>query len=63
MFVILPDEVEGLDSVENKIASSNFETIIHEMYNVEVQILLPKFKIEKTIQLNDVLCKVSIVFS
>ena len=57
MIIILPDQVDGLHSVENKLARASFDG----MYNTEVVVRLPKFKMEKEIKLNDILMKVSIL--
>lgn len=57
MIIMLPDEVEGLRDVENKIAGSNFENIMDGLWKVEVNLRLPKFKLEQQIELNDVLQK------
>lgn len=63
MFIVLPDEIDGLDSVENKIAMSNFEAITAGLQEVgRVQLNLPMFKIETKINLKGILKKVSIMF-
>lgn len=58
MFVILPDEVDGLDELIR-----NFEKVtLQKLYSGEmwaVELLLPKFKVETKLDLESALGKVS----
>lgn len=61
MLIVLPREVDGLESMLQKLASG-FDLIdaINKMLNVEVQVTLPKFKIETSIDLKELLPKLGI---
>lgn len=58
MFIILPDEVNGLSELIR-----NFDKVtvqkLHEGEELNVELFLPKFKIESTIDLETPLGKVS----
>lgn len=63
MVIVLPDEVEGLRSVLQKLASGhNIMTDIEDMRSTELDIVIPKFKVETTIDLKKMLPKVSFKF-
>ncbi|XP_015190274.1 PREDICTED: serine protease inhibitor 3/4-like isoform X2 [Polistes dominula] len=53
MIIILPDEVDGLAAIEKKLAVHGLEEVLKRGHKTEVEVYLPKFKIESTIQLND----------
>ncbi|XP_077284344.1 alaserpin-like isoform X8 [Arctopsyche grandis] len=58
MIIILPNEVEGLKSLEEKLATANLkQDVFDKLHTVEVQVSLPKFKIETEINLTKVLPK------
>lgn len=63
MFIVLPDDRDGLRSIEDRIALSDFETITAGLHQQTVRVKLPKFKIEKEINLRLILPKVSFIFS
>lgn len=63
LLIILPDKVEGLESVEEKLVNYNFQDIISDLFYIHVNVRLPKFKLEKQIELNSVLKQVSILLS
>ncbi|XP_076325741.1 serpin B3-like [Tachypleus tridentatus] len=46
MFVILPDEIDGLSSVENQLNPHKLTEIIGQMTETNITILLPKFNLE-----------------
>lgn len=56
--IILPDKNDGLKEMESKLGGINLGLIRGKMRNVEVELTLPKFKIEHEIQMNDLLAKV-----
>lgn len=60
MVVILPNKRTGIKELEKKLLTRNLSTLTSYMRNVEVEVSLPKFKIEATIELNDPLKEVSI---
>ncbi|KAI8420398.1 hypothetical protein MSG28_008899 [Choristoneura fumiferana] len=56
MVIVLPDEVEGLRSVLQKLASGhNIMTDIETMRPTELDIMVPKFKVETTMDLKKLL--------
>ncbi|XP_021191896.3 serine protease inhibitor 3/4 isoform X3 [Helicoverpa armigera] len=61
MLVVLPHEVEGLDSVLSKLASGfDLMSEVDKMYKTKVQVTIPKFKIETEIDLGQLLPKLGI---
>ncbi|XP_043485057.1 antichymotrypsin-2-like isoform X8 [Leptopilina heterotoma] len=55
MLIILPDEINGLQEVEQKMSEMSLDDIRRRGSQVEVELYLPKFKIESTIDLKDTL--------
>ncbi|KAI4503380.1 hypothetical protein M0802_001602 [Mischocyttarus mexicanus] len=53
MVIILPDEVDGLAAIEKKLAVHGLETVLKKGHKTEVDVYLPKFKIESTLNLNE----------
>ena len=51
MFIILPEQVDGLPAVEDKIATMAFKLIIDGMRKREVAVQLPKFRMEQALSL------------
>ncbi|XP_076671481.1 serine protease inhibitor 3/4 isoform X10 [Andrena cerasifolii] len=60
MVIILPNEINGLPMVEKKLQGMSIADILKQGYEREVQLQLPKFKIEKKIDLNSVLEKMGL---
>ncbi|KAI5632536.1 serpin (serine protease inhibitor) domain-containing protein [Phthorimaea operculella] len=61
MVIILPKEIEGLNGVLQKLADGeDLMDELKKMRRQEVRVSLPKFKIETTINLNDLLPKIGI---
>lgn len=56
--IVLPNSRTGLPALEAKLKSSNLTEVFNQMYSQEVQVTIPKFKVEFDISLNDVLKKV-----
>lgn len=54
MFVILPVEVNGLDSVIDKLSSETIKNEVWHMDELETNIALPKFKFDTSVNLNDI---------
>lgn len=59
MLIILPNSKTGLPSLEAKLRSMDLFKLRQRMYSEEVIVSMPKFKIEFSIELNDVLSEVS----
>ncbi|XP_028157724.1 antichymotrypsin-2-like isoform X6 [Ostrinia furnacalis] len=59
--IVLPNKVDGLAELEEKIKDpSALAKAVENMYNTDVDVFLPKFKIETTIDLKDVLLKIGV---
>lgn len=59
--IVLPYSMTGLSEMEPKLHNINFRTIIDRMRMDEVDVSIPKFKIEFDINLNQVLKDVSVL--
>ncbi|XP_049951516.1 ovalbumin-related protein X-like isoform X2 [Schistocerca serialis cubense] len=55
MLVILPNQIDGINELENKIMKVNLHQISDKLYPMKVNVLLPKFNIEKEMQLDEIL--------
>ncbi|XP_054262169.1 serpin B6-like isoform X3 [Macrosteles quadrilineatus] len=55
MIVILPDDIEGLSALEEKLETVNLSDKIRYMNKPTVTVALPKFKMEETMDLNEIL--------
>lgn len=62
MMIILPNTKTGLSALEAKLNQINFSEVSQSLYSQEVNVEIPKFKIEFDIELNDPLKKVSNIF-
>ncbi|KAJ3654866.1 hypothetical protein Zmor_014022 [Zophobas morio] len=60
MVIILPFERNGIAELEKKLATVDLAKITNELYNQQVTVALPKFKIEQTIDLKDSLIKLGL---
>lgn len=60
MIILLPDREIELQDLENNF---NWETLVDapRSIDLDLELYLPKFKFEITIDLEDALCKVSII--
>lgn len=54
MFIILPLEVNGLDSVVDKLSAETIKNEVWHMDELETRVVLPKFKFDTSINLNEV---------
>ena len=61
MVIILPDDVQGLKIVEDKLIKSNFEDILSSLMVERCDIEIPKFQLTQEMNLNNVLKKVSML--
>lgn len=59
MVVILPYENVQLKEVAENLKKTPLSDVLKTMYNTEVVVYLPKFKLELELDLNEVLKKVS----
>lgn len=62
MVIILPTEIDGLSSLEEKLKSGELSLVFDKLVSKKISVSIPKFKIETEIDLNKVLPKVSILF-
>lgn len=60
MLIVLPKLRMGLSSLEKQLGTFDFAELSRSMVQQEVEVSIPKFKIEFEIKLNDVLAKVCI---
>lgn len=54
MVIVLPNEKDGLNSIEEKLSLVDFEALKNKM-PVKVCVTLPKFKLEETLKLVPIL--------
>ncbi|XP_068081153.1 leukocyte elastase inhibitor isoform X2 [Anabrus simplex] len=60
MLIFLPYEIDGIAKLEKKISQLNISAILKSMKNKEVELWLPRFKFEETIDLKDNLTKMGV---
>lgn len=60
MFIILPHDIDGISKLENKLAGVDLSKILTQLPEIEVEVSIPKFKLEETTDLNDILTEVCI---
>lgn len=58
--VILPNKRNGLPELESKLKDIDLNDLTSKLYKQEVNVKLPKFKIESSFQLKDILTEVGI---
>lgn len=54
MFIILPIEVNGLDSVIDKLSAETIKNEVWHMDELETRVVLPKFKFDTSVNLNEI---------
>lgn len=59
MVIVLPNEIDGLKALEGTLGASNINDILRDLHSAKVRVSLPKFKLEKFIDLSAVLQTVS----
>ena len=59
MVIFLPNEIDGLAALEKRLPELSLEDTLKSTKQVKVQVALPKFKLEKHFDLNEVLQLVS----
>uniref|UniRef100_A0AB38ZE72 Venom serpin 1 n=1 Tax=Ectomocoris sp. TaxID=3104572 RepID=A0AB38ZE72_9HEMI len=60
MIIILPNKIDGLPEVENKLSKMNLVEEMSKLHEVTVNVKLPRFKIENTHDLADTLIALGI---
>ncbi|KAK9501972.1 hypothetical protein O3M35_012590 [Rhynocoris fuscipes] len=60
MVIILPNKVDGLNEVESKLSTINLSEVLNSLFSVTVNVKLPRFKLESTMELKDILIKMGI---
>jgi len=60
MIILLPDDKDGLKNLENNFSKIKLHEISKKMSEYHVTVKLPRFKLEKSLQLKDTLSKVNI---
>ncbi|XP_061937508.1 antitrypsin isoform X2 [Apis cerana] len=61
MIIILPNEIDGLSEVEKKLQNIRLSDILNQGYEQEIQLYLPKFKVESEIHFNSILQKMGLI--
>ncbi|XP_055379640.1 serine protease inhibitor 42Dd-like isoform X2 [Condylostylus longicornis] len=57
MVIVLPNKKDGLAALENKLKSADILNLANQMKTYDVDVYLPKFKVESKFKLNDALSK------
>ena len=60
MIVILPNEIDGLSSLEQRLTFKDFNRLINKLYKFETEIVLPKFNITSNIDLKTILSNLGV---
>jgi serpin B len=60
MIVILPNEIDGLSSLEQRLTFKDFNRLINKLYKLETEIVLPKFNITSNIDLKTILSNLGV---
>jgi len=55
MFVILPHDIDGISELEKRLTGFDLSTLSTQLHQREVEVSMPKFKLEETTDLNDIL--------
>ncbi|XP_049822342.1 antichymotrypsin-2-like [Aethina tumida] len=55
MIVVLPNKKDGIKELEGKLVNTPLDKVIEGMYRTYIEVYLPKFKIETTIDLKQIL--------
>lgn len=65
MLILLPNKVDGLPALEKRLTAANLMEISSTIFPTDVDVSLPKFKLESTFQLSDCLAELGMsdVFS
>lgn len=63
MIIVLPDYANGLEQIERNLETMKLKTLRMKRSEKTVDLHLPKFRVESTINLNDVLVQVCYNFN
>ena len=55
MYVFLPNDIEGLDDLEDKLEAESINEAIEDIYTTKVNVQMPKFEITQMLKLKDAL--------
>ncbi|XP_037089403.1 LOW QUALITY PROTEIN: serpin B4-like [Pollicipes pollicipes] len=61
MLILLPDERDGLGSLEEKLSTASIQAICAKLHNQMTMVVMPKFKLETTYDLVDHLKRLGII--
>ena len=59
MFIVLPSEVDGIDTVVEKLESNALKNEVWHMDELETHVVIPKFKFDTSVNLNEITKAVS----
>lgn len=62
MIIILPDEKDGLKKIEDNFSKINVHEISNKMAGYHVTVKLPRFKLEQSLQTEEILSNVCILY-
>ena len=57
MYIFLPNDVEGLDDLEDDLDAEKINEALERMYSTKVDVMIPKFKITHLLELKETLEK------
>ena len=55
MFILLPNKIDGLPTLESKLCDNDLEDILSATSSDELDVAIPKFKIEASVGMKEVL--------
>ncbi|XP_066905285.1 serpin B3 [Halyomorpha halys] len=58
MIIILPKKLDGLEDIESKLGSVDLYGELSQLWLSKVNLYLPKFKLEQTTEMNEILSKI-----
>ena len=58
MYVILPNNIDGISDLEDKLGKTDLSKILLHIPNREVIVTIPKFKLEETTDFDEILKEV-----
>jgi serpin B len=62
MFILLPDDLEGISNLEASLHAIDLPSTFRDMQSEELNVRLPKFKIETSLDLKSNLMEVRTLF-
>ena len=61
MFIVLPSEVDGIDTVVEKLESNALKNEVWNMDEYKTHVVIPKFKFDTSVNLNEITKAVSLL--